>query len=564
MSAAAEDLDSTRRKRRRAALLAEKLRRIRARKSLVHYALSIDIPGTPIGVHDTTDPVSDEEAAQLRLESYLREVAFRPVESRIARHHVVMLERMQWAMENGGRLMILAPPGSAKSSYASVVAPTWAMGRWPRHKIILASYASRIARKQSRRAMQIARQRGFVGIFGCGMQGKHAAADDWAISNGSEYMAAGILAGITGNRANGIVCDDLIAGRQEAESDVIRESTMDAYRDDLMSRLLPGGWIIFINTRWHEEDPCGQILPADYRGESGFVRCRDGLDWYVLNMPAKAEREDDPVGRKIGEYLWPEWIPASHWQRFEHDPGALRTWTSLYQQRPTADGMGDFKREWFQFYTPDELPKQLRIYGASDYAVTDPAKRNKALAKRRKDDPDWTEHGVVGMDSEGRLYFLAWWSGRKTPDVSVDAWLDLVKQWRPIEWWNEGGIIDKSIRPLAERRMRERQVFTVLESLPSIADKRANCQAFRGRAAAGTVYFPANSRWAEEVIEQLVKFGATRFDDKYDVCGLIGRGIAKMIEAREDEPEGRRGLVPFTEEWLEHDEYKRPTGRRYR
>jgi predicted phage terminase large subunit-like protein len=524
------------------------MRRRRARESLVEYARCIEIPGVPVAHDDGND--------------YLTETVFRPVETAIVKHHRVMLEAAQRTIETpNGRLMVIAPPGSAKSTYMAVVAPTWVMGKWPGSRLIVTTYGTRLARKQSRRALQITRSADFSSLWPERPLIRHdvGAAEEWMLTNGSELMAAGILAGITGNRANGIICDDLIAGREEAESPVVREKVMEAYRDDLESRMLPGGWIILINTRWHQDDPSGSILPDDYDGESGAIQCKDGRTWTVLNIPAKAENVDDPVGRKLGDYLWPEWFPKEHWQLYENNPLGRRTWASLYQGRPTTESGDDFDRADALWYAPHERPERLRIYGASDLAVTE-----QDPERVRQGRVDYSEHGVFGMDQAGDLWLLDWWSGQRETDAAIDALIDLVARWKPIRWWDEGGIIDRAIRPAIRRAMRERQRHVKLESLPKIADKRAKCQSFNARYAARTVHFPAWLPWAKDVLAQLTGFPGHRYDDKYDVCGLIGRGIDKMVEAQKAAtPRPSAWPRPFTGAWLEYEEPS-TTGPRYR
>jgi hypothetical protein len=540
-----------------ARLTLELERRRRAQESLVEYARFIEVPGAPVGNFESW---TDDELADLE-----KPLDFLPIESEIVTHHRVILEELQRCMETpNGRLMIVAPPGSAKSTMAAVIATTWAMGKWPGYKILLTSYASRLARKHSRRALQIARSRAFRSLWDERpvVRRDMASADDWALSTQSEYMAAGILAGITGNRHHGAVCDDLIAGRLEAESPNERARIMEAYRDDVESRLLPNGWVCLINTRWHQDDPCGQLLPEDYDGRSGDVVCRDGRTWRVLNIPAKAERDDDPVGRKVGEYLWPEWFPKEHWQGFENDPLGQRRWFALYQGRPTGATGDDFKREDAQWYDSEaEIPERLTYYLGSDFAVTDPEEDLKAAGR-----VDWSEHGVVGLDEHGHLWFVDWWSGQKETDKSIDAMLDFVPQYKPARAWHEGGVIDKAISPAVRKRMQERSLekvngkttsyYVQREALPKIADKRAKCQSFAARYSARTCHFPRYKPWAHQGIDQLVNFGAHRHDDKYDVFGLIGRGIDQMLEA-DQAPEARSpGIKPFTQEWLEYEEPK--------
>src|SRR5690606_29981722 len=144
-----------------------------------------------------------------------------------------------------------------------------------------------------RRMRSIVKQPKFRLLFDTGLSTESAAANEWALENGSEYMGGGILSGITGNRADFIPIDDPIKGRQEADSEVIRKSTLEAYQDDVLTRLKPGGSVMITQTRWHEADLAGSILPEGWNGESGMIECRDGETWEVICIPAKATRPDD-------------------------------------------------------------------------------------------------------------------------------------------------------------------------------------------------------------------------------------------------------------------------------
>jgi len=100
--------------------------------------------------------------------------------------------------------------------------------------------------------------------------------------------------------------------------------------------------------------------------------------------------------------------------------------------------------------------------------------------------------------------------------------------------------------------MQHAQKFVAIESLPSLDDKAVKLQAFHARATAGTVHFPVKRAWADNCIEQLVKFPGGRWDDKADVCGLIGRMVDQMMDARVPVADRKPLLVPFTEAWLMH------------
>lgn len=450
----------------------------------------------------------------------------------MAAHHRLILETVQATIEQDyGATMIFAPPGSAKSSYGSVVSPAWYLGGDGARRVILTSYATGIARKQGRRMRQLCRSPLYSSIFGTTVSKESSAADEWALTNGAEFMAAGLLAGITGNRGDLGVVDDPVAGREEADSETIRKKTWDAYTDDFLTRLKPRASQILIQTRWHEDDLAGRILPEGWAGESGMIECRDGKLWRVVCLPMVAERADDPLGRKPGDLLWPEWFTEQHIATPRRIP---RTWASLYQQRPApAEGI-QFKREWFKFYTTP--PPNLMIYGASDYAETG--------------EGDWTVHGVFGVDPDGNIYVLAWWREKSTPTPSLMKFIDLCQKWRPRTWLGENITLERSISAERQRMMRERQTFVHIELLSASQNKVAKAAGFAARAEYGAVYLPTGAAWVPDFLNEMCSFPAGAHDDQVDVCGLIGRAMDVMA-AREDKERARKeGVTPFTWKWL--------------
>lgn len=489
-------------------------RRREARRSLVGFARYIDVPGAPTGkLKDwrTADDDADEDSA-----------VYRPAETELAAHHELILNSCQRCVETPyGRLMLFMPPGSAKSTYGSVVVPSYYLGKVPGFKVIGASYGSDLARKLGRRARSIVKQPKFRAVFGTSLSNDSSAADEWALENQSEYMSAGILAGITGNRADLAVVDDPVKGRAEAESDVIRTRTVEAFDDDVKTRLKPGGSIIIIQTRWHEEDLAGSILPVGYNGESGIIHCRDGQDWEVICLPAKSEHRDDPLHREVGQYLWPEWFDRKHWAQFESKP---RTWASLYQQRPAPEEGDLFRREWLRPYETAPERSTLTVYGASDYAVT-------------ADGGDYTVHIVVGIDADNRLWVLDLWRGQTASDVWIEEFCNLVIKWKPMGWAEETGQIKASLGPFITRRQRERRAYVARETFPTRGDKAIRAQSIRGRMALDGLYVPKNAPWLDLLTAELLTFPTGRNDDQVDALGLIGQLLDKMFKNKPSEAE---------------------------
>jgi len=495
----------------------ELLRRRRARNSLIEYANAIEIPGAPI----SDDP---------------DEWLFKPVETSVAKHHKIIMSTLEEVAEGKiKRVMFFLPPGSAKSTYASIVFPTYYLGKFSNRKIILASYGSDLAKRMGRKARQIIRSKAYAPIFDTLISSDTGAADEWGLTNGSEYMSGGILSGMTGNRAHGLLIDDPIKGRQDADSEIIRNRTWEAYQDDLLTRLVPGGWQVIIQTRWHEDDLAGRILPKDWSGESGDIECRDGEVWRVVCIQAQCERNDDPVGRKQGEYLWPGWFSEEHFAQFKRIP---RTWNALYQQVPASEEGDYFRSDCCQWY--EIAPKHLRLYGASDYAVTD-------------GDGDFTEHGVFGLDPNDDLYILDWWFGQKTSDVWIEEQLDLIKIHKPVTWYGEAGPIRRSVEPFLMRRSRERKIYCNFQWLASISDKPTRARAFQARWAMKKVYLLAGAPWAARLLRQLTRFPAGAEDDGVDVCSLIGRELDEIFSGQEQKVEAKKKKKDYSPE-AEDDE----------
>ena len=494
--------------------------REKARSDLLTFVNLIDVPGKSV---DEEDDDCDE---------------FLPIESSFAAHHLLWIRCLQ-AVADGKikNLLGLMPPGSAKTTYTSVVFPPFVMGRKPGSHIIETSYGSVLPRKSGRKARSIVRQPQYRRVFDTEMSGESQAADDWVLKNGSSFMAAGILAGITGNRGDGIIWDDLIKGREQADSEVIRNKTWEAYEDDLLSRKKPGAWEIGITTRWHADDPAGRILPEDYNGQSGWVKGRDGQDWYVVCLPAIAERADDPLGRAVGERLWPEWFGPDHFDRFMRVP---RTWSSLYQQRPAPEEGIYFKRDDLRFYDDVPSPKfaqqrGMHIYGASDYAVTDAG-------------GDYTVHVVAGVDAEDDLYILDLWREQKESDVWVDEFCRLVKKWKPLCWGEPKDQIDKSIGPFLIKRMRELRAYCSRVQFPERGSKPVKARSFQARASMHKVRLPnpANAPWVEKLIAEMLTFPAGANDDQVDALGVLGRMLDQMVAGHPPPPEDSKPKTGYS------------------
>lgn len=460
----------------------------------------------------TSLQVSPQEAAtellrrraiRRSLTDFCRLCGFEP-----ARHHRLLIEKLE-AVAHGeiGKLAVFMPPGSAKSTYASILFAAWVMQfNW---NLIAASHTTELAEKWGRRVRNLIAEHS--NELGVRLSEDSQAAGRWALTSGAEYYAAGVGTGIAGFRAKLGIIDDPIRSRQDADSELIRDRLWDWYLNDFRTRLVPGAREILINTRWHEDDLAGRALQHD--------------DWHVISLPAIAE-ENDALGRVPGEPLWNDGLYGYGQQildlRLNTPP---RTWSALYQQRPAPEEGDYFKVDWLKPITTLPPRSEMRVYGGSDYAVT-------------ADGGDFTSHVVVGVDPEGRMYVLDVWRKQAASDVWVEALCDLVKEYRPLAWAEEQGQIKAGVGPFLERRMRERQAFVAREQFPTRGDKAVRAQSIRGRMALQGLYVPKDAPWREGFQSELLSFPAGKHDDQVDALGLIGQLLDRMIGGRR-EPEPR-------------------------
>jgi hypothetical protein len=177
-------------------------------------------------------------------------------------------------------LLLFAPPGSAKSTYVSVLLPSWYLANHPENSILAATHNVEFAERWGRRVRNdIATD---ANVLGISLSEDSKAAARWSLTSGGEYYGVGAGVGISGFRANLGVGDDLFGSREDAYSDTVREKRWNWYVDDFSARLKPGAKRILMNTRWHEEDVAGRVLE-----QIGYLRLHFG------GMFAHAPRQRD-------------------------------------------------------------------------------------------------------------------------------------------------------------------------------------------------------------------------------------------------------------------------------
>jgi predicted phage terminase large subunit-like protein len=427
-----------------------------------------------------------------------------------ARHHLLLIDRLE-AVARGDipNLAVFMPPGSAKSTYASVLFPPWFFAQSPTQSILAASHTTELAEKWGRRVRNLVSEHSLV--LGVQLSADSQAAGRWALGSGGEYYAAGVGTGIAGFRAKCGLIDDPIRSRQDADSELIRDRIWDWYINDFTTRLVPGASKILIQTRWHEDDLAGRALQHE--------------DWEIVSLPALAE-PGDALGRAVGEPLWSDGDYGYGAQLSDLATRTpARTWSALYQQRPAPEEGDYFHADWLRPYDHDKPPPRstLRIYGGSDYAVT-------------ADGGDYTVHAVVGIDPEGRMFLLDLYRRQASSDDWIEAFCDLVLKWKPMSWAEEQGQIRAGIGPFLDRRQRERKAYVVREAFPTRGDKAVRAQSIRGRMALEGLYVPVHAPWYADLRAELLSFPAGKHDDQVDALGLVGQLLDKMMAGQKPRP----------------------------
>lgn len=330
-------------------------------------ALSDELVSNIIHITESTDPdtqlrrlsSSFEENTQQYMDQLLEAAPkdltafaeFINPEEPPAFHHAWMCERLM-DIERGDilRMMLSMPPGHAKSTYASRMFPAWYMGRNPTHRYIQAGHTQNFCENEfGKKTKAIVDSEKFRQVFPeIYLSADSKAAGYWSLAGfGGSYLTRGVGQGIAGFRAHCAGVDDPFATREDAESQLIRNKVYDWFSADFTTRVLPNRPMFIVATRWHTDDLCGRVEEMNNEGR--------GLPWYVINLPAFAEDEDDALGRAEGEPLWPDFYTEKELNNLQETLPA-RDWNSLYRGKPMDTIGGIISSETFNRYRV--LPEQ--------------------------------------------------------------------------------------------------------------------------------------------------------------------------------------------------------------
>lgn len=241
------------------------------------------------------------------------------------------------------RLIITMPPQEGKSTRVHAFI-AWLLSRNNEARVAMASNDLGLARRNGRAVRDLVINHS--GLLGMRIRPDVSAQTEWQLLGHTGGMySVGIGGSLTGRPADVLVIDDPVKDRVQADSEIWRQRVWDWWTDVGSARLAPGAPVIVILTRWHEDDLAGRLLKSE-----------DAGSWRVLNIPAQADHdpakgETDPLGREPGEFMVSaRGRTTAQWEQRKRTAGA-RSWSALYQGRPSPAGGGYFKRDHWRYYT---------------------------------------------------------------------------------------------------------------------------------------------------------------------------------------------------------------------
>ena len=420
--------------------------------------------------------------------------------------------------EGIGRLMVFAPPRHGKSELASIRFPAWFLGRNPDKSIIATSYAAELAYTFSRDVRNLVRSDAFRALWHqVTLSDDSAAVDRWALAGAHRmsYLAAGVGGGITGQGAHCLLIDDPVRGFAEAMSRIVQEHIYHWYQSDARTRLMPGGAVVLIMTRWAVNDLAGRLL-ADARVDARADQ------WEVLHLPAISAE---------GQALWPERYPLEALEKTRvamDTQKGRRMFEALYQGNPRPVEGNFFQRDWFGTARPNTAgdTRWVRFW---DLAVSD------------KKTANWTVGARVGITFDGQVLIdnvvRGQWQWPQTRRIIAATMArDGLSTAQGLEQ------VGFQLAAVQELLSDPALLSFPVRGVPVLRgqSKRVRAMAWQSRAEAGKVklvqYGDERDAWIEPFLAELEDFTGLREDETDDQVDAVS-GAIQMLGEGEAEAE---------------------------
>lgn len=452
-------------------------------------------------------------------------------------HIDAISEHLQAVVEGDiKRLIINIPPRHMKSISVAVALPAWTWTIQPEKRFLFASYASSLSVRDSVKCRRLISSPWYQHHFGdkFDLTGDQNQKQRFENDKTGMRIATSVDGALTGEGGDIIVIDDPHNVR-EAESSAVREGVLDWWDQAMQTRLNDPktGAFVIIMQRVHENDLTGHILANEHD------------DWDHLCLPARYEighpsetksslSFTDPR-TKEGELLWPERIDEQTLANLERSLGTYAAAGQL-QQRPMPKGGGILRAEWWVPWESDDLPEIEYVMQSYDTAFS--TKEKSSYSAR-------TTWGVFRKNGQINVIVIEMWYDRVTyPELRTLA-QEAYEEWQPDAVMIEKKASGQSL--LQDLRMAG---VPVIEYNPD-RDKEARAHASSALLEDGRIYFPANKKWAKDLIDICAAFPAGDNDDIVDTCTQAwlrlrkGWFISHSTDYEDDEPTETRRITLY-------------------
>jgi len=439
-----------------------------------------------------------------------------PPHVRLMAEHLERLERGEIR-----RLLVAVSVRHGKSVLCSQVFPSWFLGRNPTSEVVLASYAADLAERSSRLA------KGYVEsamwpFMDAELSSDSKANTRWNLAQGGGCRAIGVGGGITGRGSDLLVIDD----PHDRSSDADRETAWTWYREIITPRLNAGARVILVSARFHDQDLAGRIQESE-----------EADQWTVLRIPAICDSEDDPIGRAIGEPLWPEHMSLEEIEKRRVAMGSS-AFSAQFQQCPQPAGGRMFASEWFE-NRYESVPRPRAPAPCADQYTTlgtdfgngsrDHGLRTltiQACDSAWKDGPSNDRSVIATLTTDFvDIYITDVWADRlKYPELRaavVQAYRKHMPRGLYVEEASSGFAL------VAE--LRSSTGIPIIAVPPGRDSKIARAESVTGLFEAGRVKFPKSAPWLEDALSELLRFPYAKHDDVVDAIVLGVRTISDLM-----------------------------------
>ena len=432
---------------------------------------------------------------------------------KVGPHHLKLAQIFE-DIANGKkkRVIVNIAPRHGKSELISYLAPAWFLGKYPQKKIIMASHTADLAVNFGRRVRNLVGSDNYKTIFPqVELQADSKSASRWGTNFNGEYFAIGVGGALAGRGADLFIIDDPHS-EQDAKTgrpDVFLPA-WEWFQTGPLQRLMPGGAIIVVMTRWSKLDLTGQIIKQ--------LENNDEVDpWEVIEFPAI---KDD------GESLWPEFWPV---EELLAKKAALdiRYWNAQYMQNPVSEEGALIKREWWNIWDKEQPPQCEFIIMSLDAAQE---------ANNRADFNALTTWGVFFNEEVNNYNIILLNAIKKRlefPELKKLC-LEEYKEWQP-----DAFMVEKKSNGAALYQEFRRMGIPAQEFTPGKGqDKISRVNAISDLFSGGVVWAPAH-RWAKDVIEECNDFPSGLNDDLVDstTLALLRFRQGGFIRLPSDEPD---------------------------